>query len=518
LWYMPTPRTTNGRFSERPKGLNGEKSGQQSTAIVRFPSANVCTTKAVLWSNGGDLNNPMGFPGYGSLYTGSYLTYRWILQHPVVRFVRAIRNGPILASSWEYAALRKGTPQAWVDEVKQCFDLLRPRLIRDFYIRGCDFGWQGGEVIWGFANDNSYTIERVKPLLQDVTTILHDKFGNFSGLENGLPPEGEGESPRVYAPYKAFLYTYDSEAGYLYGRSWLENIRATAWKDWLDCAQQLQKLASKISGIVTLIQSPAGEFPTGDPQNPKMSFQQAAIEVIGGLAGGAAGAWYPSLTLTPDSKGNIDIVKYISELAGKSLTKFEVLDFGKQSAAIGPILDRMKHNEENIFAGGLRSSRVGMQGSHGTQAEADVHTDTGTINAEEEDEEFAYACQPLVDALLVANHGPRAKGAVGIRPPSLIDRKAQVLRAILMALLAEPGVRIEASKSLDIDKMFSVIDAPQKKPFDGDAAEKSGQKKQPTAGTNGRGSQPNPEGGRPTNRVKVSSRRRRSGKGKINRV
>jgi hypothetical protein len=39
----------------------------------------------------------------------------------------------------------------------------------------------------------------------------------------------------------------------------------------------------------------------------------------------------------------------------------------------------MKHDEELMFAGGLRPSRTGLEGKHGTKAESGVMTDTGML-------------------------------------------------------------------------------------------------------------------------------------------
>jgi hypothetical protein len=319
----------------------------------------------MLRANGGTYANPMGFPGYDSLYSGSYQTYRWVMQHPIVQLVDAIAVGPILTSEWEYEKSDKRVPDSDVELVRSNLDPIRTQLLQDFFRVGRRYGWAGGEPRWEISQRGSETrLVAVKPLLHDITEILKDRYGNPTGLVNYRVPEDSDKTEvRLPFPYKGFLYTYDSYAGDPYGRSWLENIRATAWKDWLDAAQQLQLLGAKIAGITSVVISPPGEFL--DEQGNRVSYRKNAEIAIGAIADGAAGVWFPSIALAIDEKGNIDAIKLMAELAGKSLTSIETLDFGNNAPAIKGQLERMIHAEELIFAGGLRPSRSGLQGSSG---------------------------------------------------------------------------------------------------------------------------------------------------------
>lgn len=462
--------TTSSQRPANHMGIWSGIEGQGQTGNLDFPGL---FGGGLLYPGGGGFNNPMAFPGYGSLYTGNPLTYRWMLQHPVLRLVRSIDVGIIGASHWEYATEEgDSVPDEWIKLVSRTMDKLRPQLLADFFVRGRDYGWAGGELIWEHdERDGSMRITRVKQLLNDLSFVMHDPNGNFTGIRNMVSLDGMPEVD-VPGPFKAWKYTFDSEAGYHYGRSWLENVRATAWKDWLDAAQDMKKLTGKISGIISVVLSPAGSFPgridptTGKPK--EISYRENAEHAIKALANGAAGVWFPSLGLMPDSKGNLDAMKVLIELAGKSLTNFQVLDFSGQSAAIRPILDRMIHAEENMFAGGLRSPRTGMEGKHGTKAEAEEHTDTGTLNAEMDDREFARQCQPIIDALLVVNAGPKARGRVQIKCPSLVDRKAAVLKAFLLGLLNEPHIARSIATSVGdkFSDVFKVLGIPNQEVFD----------------------------------------------------
>jgi hypothetical protein len=481
---------------------------------------------SMAWGNAGNADNPMGFPNYGYLYTGTYSVYRWMLQHPILRLVRAIAVADILCNRWEYAG-----EDATDDEIKlvqENMDWLRINLVEDYYVRGRDFGWYGGEMIWEIRGATTW-LERVKPLLVDVTEILVDPRGNYSGLLNsvptGTPPVSpptsgstgfypdQGDVPyspsaRLAAPYKSFKYTYDSEAGYNYGRSWLENVRMTAWRDWLDCAQQLQRLGAKITGIQLILTSPAGTFPgpTVNGVTQTMSYKEHCLNIINSLAAGAPGAWLPALNLGIDGKTNrLDTAKIIAELANKSVIGCELLNHGTNTPAIEGLLSRMKHDEELMFAGGLKSPRTGMPSEHGGKADAEAHTDTGTKMASVEDIDFAKACQPMVDAILVLNKGITRRRKVHIVAPTIANNKRMYFKALLLAAMNDPSIAEEMMRVMDVNKELEYAEIQLKK---GETynPDRITQARQDAAGggngggNGGGGLSPNrqPEGGRPT--------------------
>lgn len=500
-----TPRQSNGRFQQLPPST--QNLGLERSAAQRPPGWTQ-NAPGACWGGyegfggrglEGSGFNPIGFTGYGAPYSGSYEQYRWILQHPIVRLVRSIAVGPILSSTWEYGPTDKKVPEDWIELVKNNLDPLRSQLLSDFFVNGRDYGHACGEPIWETTSSqrNGETrLVRVKPLLHDVTKIRSDPHGNFTGVENYVAVEGQDENPIILAaPYKAFLYTYDSYAGYLYGRSWLENIRATAWADWMNAAQQLNKLGMKVSDTFLVVKTPSGTYP--GPNGTRISYRDSAIELIADAASGAPGAWLPSLALNVNESGEIDALKMMAELASKSLTSLEALDFGSHSAAIKGLLERMVHDEELMFAGGLRPSRSGLEGEHGTKSSAEVHTDTGTTNAEIEDSAFAVALQPLVDAILVVNRGEIARGRVRINPPPLVARLLATVKALLLAGMNDPDVAVELMGSMDVNNFCKILGIKQTRPFSQETVVAAKQQAAANPTQNPRPGNVDPQGGRP---------------------
>ncbi len=434
---------------------------------------------------GGTADNPCGFPGYGSLYHGTYSTYRWMLKHPTIRLARAIATAPILASKWVY---ERGTTDELNDEsddadepgeskdkpddidraladVKHNFDRLRHRTV-EACLRGPDFGWAGFEVVWKKNKASGrWTIDRLKPLLQDYCTLLVDKYGNLSGINTAIAVGGDGQPLRV-ADRKAWIYTHDGgDIGGIYGRSRLENIRETVWKDWLDCAQQIQALGGKISGIQGYGIAPAGGYNTVvNGTTVFREFRQDMADALTALAQGKQ----PVLTSPALQSSDPQIM---AKLAGTSLIQFEVIDFGNNGPQIESLLNRMRHDEELMFQGYLVPSRVGQEGEHGTNAESETMTDTAMTGTQLLGDDIADQIQTLVDSLVYVNFGLPA-GSVRIKQAPLVDHRKEALKQVITTLLGDPGFKKGFTKSVDIDKLLESQEYPLRAPFDTEDMEK----------------------------------------------
>jgi hypothetical protein len=435
-----------------------------------------------------------------------------MLKHPVIQLVREICTAIILCSSYDYVKLDTedtSIKDEWVDTVRRNIDRIRLALLSQVFVPARDFGWATCELKWQFS-EGQYELAGIKDLLNESTQVLTDETGAPVGIRNNVPgPDGtDAAYVDIPTPYKGFLYTYDNAGtgGYVYGRSWLENVRDTAWKEWLDCAQQLARLGVKITGMVTIVTSPSGTYagPPGEDGKPtQVSFKSNAEQVIRALSTGAPGVWFPSMSLVADVKGTSNTLEHariLAELASKSLTNVQVLDYGNHGPAINGLIERMKHAEELMFNGGHRSARTGLEAQHGTKEEAGVHTDTGTMSATKEDMWFASAVQSIANALLELNHGQSAIGKILVKPSSLVDRKVQAAKAMLLAFSNEPNLARELAATVDVNQLINLLGLSTLKKFDIDSVmeavkEASAAKQQ--AGPQKRPGTPEPQGGRP---------------------
>jgi len=386
------------------------------------------------YPNGGTRNNPCGFPGYGALYHGTPITYRFMRKHPRIAQVRGQVWNTILSGEWSWE-VKEGTPENQVELIKDMFEAQR-RCVVNNSLYSLDYGVAMFEKVWE-VRDGRYWLKESKPMSIDTTKILIDKdSGDFAGLRYG-PQQSELDVR------KCWKVTYGSEAGEHYGQSRLENIRETAWRDWLDAATELWLLSHKISGILPIITAPAGNFK--DPDGNKHSWKANALETLKRLRDGC-GVYFPSLSI-PDNRSADNVA-----MAKVSLINIDVKDFGNHAPAIAGILERMAANEDLMFAGYLRSSRTGMQSKHGSRADAQEHTDTDTTDCEMIDGLIAEAFnEQVVDDVLVLNFGESARGTVKVTPGKLRDVHREMDMLILKGILDDPDMRPQFLEQVDID-------------------------------------------------------------------
>lgn len=344
--------------------------------------------------------------------------------------------------------------------VERVLDRLRPAFILDV-VRGLDYGWAPFEPIWKL-NNGYYEIDRLKPLLVDHTWAVTDGHGNVTALRCGRTfaeaSTDKGEKDLPVRRHKAFWWTYDGEAGNPYGRSRLENIRETAWKEWLNCGQQSQALGNKLAGRQAYAMAPAGGYDVVvNGTATRRTHAQDAADALTAFAQGKS----PVLT---NIALNADDPEVQAKLAGVALVQFQTIDFGSEAPAIDGLLARQRHAEELMFQGFLRPSRVGLEGQHGNNAETLTLTDTGTMESQGLGDDIAGAVQRLADALCFVNFG-LPPGTVLVKQSPLVDHKRNTAKQVLMSLLFNPQGQAEAFHTLDMDGLIDTLGLPRRANF-----------------------------------------------------
>ncbi|HUB28002.1 MAG TPA: hypothetical protein VL992_21430 [Tepidisphaeraceae bacterium] len=387
--------------------------------------------------------------GFSSPATGTYDTYRRMNAHPTIALARSIVLSPIFRNAWDFK-LRPDAPPAWRDLVQQTLLPLRQQLVRDG-LRALDYGWFGGEIVWE-ERGGRLTIGKVKPLLPDITTILADESGNFAGLEN----RARGTAPITLgsADGKAFLYTYDGEADNLYGRSRLENIRHAAWGPALQVAEKLGQYLKKVAGLVIQLHYPEGT--SRDAVGAERSNDYLAQQILDAVSQGKS-VRLPNLFASVVGDGSDPrLLESAATLAGKSQWVLSAFEAGTSDHAAG-LLNTLQYLDKLMFRGWLRPERVGLEATHGTRADAAIHTDTGLLDSELIDLDFARAVnQQLVNPLLELNFGPAARDAVTIEPNPLADDSTQTYRLVIQSLLSNPKV----ADRIDVDALLADLAVP----------------------------------------------------------
>jgi hypothetical protein len=392
--------------------------------------------------------------GFTAPMAGTYETYRRMSGHPTIALARSIVLSPVYRNAWGWTK-RPDVPQEWADFAQQTITPLRPRLVRDG-LRALDYGWFGGEIVWE-EQGGRLCISRVKPLLPDVTSILTDDGGTFVGLENR--PSGSSVILRA-GEGKAFLYTNDGEADNLYGRSRHENVRHQAWGPSLQVAERLGQYLKKVAGLVIQLHYPEGT--SRDAAGAERSNDFLAQQILDAVAQGRS-VRLPNLFASVVADGSDPrSLESAALLAGKSQWVLSAFEAGAADHAAG-LLATLAYLDKLMFRGWLRPERVGLEATHGTRADAAVHTDTGLLDSELIDLDFAFAVsQQLVNPLLVANFGPAARDAVAIEPNPLADDSTQTNRQVIAALLSNSELGKTVADKIDVNALLADLAVPTK--------------------------------------------------------
>jgi hypothetical protein len=386
-----------------------------------------------------------GVPGFAPPDPGTFAVYRRISAHPTVALAMNIVTAPIVANSWGWSK-RSDAPQGWLDFAKSVLEPMRTSVLTDG-LRALAFGFAAFEKVWQ-TDGRQVVLKKLKPLMPEVTMVLVDRSGNFSGLRNQIP----GQEPRALRGSKAFLYAYDAEFGNFYGRSRHENIREV-WSQSLQTVERMAQYHKKIAGVIAQLHYPEGT--SRDAAGVERSNDIIAQQILEAVSMGKS-VRFPNLF------ASIDVPSTAADLAGKSQWVLSQFDPGGKDYSPG-LLNALAYYDRLLFRGWLRPERVGLESTTGTRADAEQHSETSVLDSELVDRDFAAAFNAgVVDDLLTINFGPSARGVVWIEPSPISDVKTQVAQAVLVAMLRNAHAGPTTAQCVDIPALLQDLDLPSK--------------------------------------------------------
>lgn len=378
---------------------------------------------------GGGLFLP-GRNGLGQPLPGTLKLYRRMSANPTVAIARMVNTVMLQAADWSYKAVGADVPDERIELVKRTFEPIRRRFIADVG-RALDYGFSPFEKVW-VEDQGDIIYAKIKPLLVDSTEILVDKAsGAFSGLK--------AKNVELTAN-KSFLFTYDGEAGNLYGRPLNENIKQaySAWeRDFARYAQYLSMSAQPIPMI---------EYPLGrsqDASGAEQDNQLIAMGILQSLQSGM-GVTMPKQWL-PWAQELLENGANASDLAAWTISWLE-----PKSARGKEFLEALRYWDRLMLRGRLAPERTVTEGEHGTKAEVEAQTDIVILNTQDLLDDIMECVNGfLTDPLLVVNFGPEAKGTVKIEASPIVDNELVYLRKI---------VELAVGGQLGVDLLTTLID------------------------------------------------------------
>jgi len=406
-----------------------ERTGQQ------IPPNSAAGGLAILQNQDGDLPKPS---------PGTYKTYREMRSNPTVALARVMARAPIQSANWSVEADEADKEIA--DFIDEEFTRLWAELLDDM-LYAFDYGFAPFEKVYEVGSDGKIHYRKIKPLLVDKTQILvTEKTGEFAGLK-------QSKGNVVLTPEYCFLYTYDGEAGNLYGRSRHENIRETAWHSWQEQAKRYSKYGKKVAGATPIIEYPEGTGLDANGQEvSNFKLAQAILQNLSAVNGVAM----------PNT-----LAKYVEDLArlggaGKDSMKAWNISFLEAKAAHGKdFVDGLSYWDKLMMRGWLQPERAALEGQHGTKAESETQSQWSYLVGQMLTEEiFRHINQGLVEPLVAINYGPDKARDVKIVLAGIDPLLLLFMRDLVKSLYGNP-VNIDlALEAIDMQQVIERVGLP----------------------------------------------------------
>jgi hypothetical protein len=433
----------------------------QKSLVVAKPKTGPQSAGVRPTPNGGIAYGSGQMSGFPLVPPGNYNTYELMSSNPTLVLVRSIVGAPIRRNTWTWLK-KKETPQQWLNFCHDTCNRLRTQYVRDA-LRSLEYEMAAFEIIWARANGMT-VIDRLKVLADyPRTKILTDDGGNITGLENkGYNRNWNDSTPTVLKPPNFVLYRNDPTVKFFYGQSRYEGCRVD-WSNSTAVSDKLAKYLGKIAGIVLQCHYPDGNgLDASGASRPNFWLAEDLLYNVGEGRSVALPNKFASF-LSGDSNlvTSANLEKALAS-AGKSDWVLSAFDPGGTDYSNG-FLATLAYYDKRMFRGFGRAERTGLEATSGGigQSDAGTHSDTGLLDSELIDDDLAIEfSQQAIDAVLVQNYGPNAKGAVWVEPAPLNDTTVQTATALLTAAMTSPVLVNLVAPLLDWNKMIEDASMP----------------------------------------------------------
>jgi len=431
-------RTSTHAFADKDDTGKGKVPGAMGVETTGTQTASIMQGGMGSFETGGE--------GYGAPPPGTYTMYRQMRCYPTIAIARSIATAPTRLAAWAFEA-SDTAPSDARDFIAEHLESHRSQLLHHL-LYGLDYGFQSFEKVIGTDEQGRWIYKKIKPLVPDGIELRYDQFGTFAGLKQGRA---------TLDTVKCFVYSYDVEGSDLYGRSRMENLRKHIWPAISKLAEREGQYVQKAAGVMPIIRYPDGSAEDASGKTVStFEMAKALSRDLGKLKG----------IVMPRT-----LAKWVERLALKGVTNPDALEawrisfleaaqqHGAEFVQLGDRYDRL------IFRGWLCPERTGMEGTHGTKAEAESHANVSLMVAELFLQEICrYINWYLINPLLVWNYGPKAENTVTLKTEKLIDEQKLLLRSIMSTVLSGNPMLLE--ELLNMDVILEMLDLPSKEQAD----------------------------------------------------
>lgn len=371
-------------------------------------------------------------------------------RDPTIGIVRDLYQAPIFAADWTVTADNPRYEDA-VEMINRTVMPFRDHILAHT-IRGLlDFGWQAFEKVYGFSEEGWVKLIKLKPLLQDITTILVDLRGDIKGVRN-LPTYLSSVNSINNGPWvdltrdECVVISRDVEGTNWYGEP-LSRRAENPYDSWNACERSAQRYDNKIAGAQWVVYYPIGRTMYNGAMTDNFVIAMAILDAI-------------------ESSGKMAIPR-------KALDQVEDLNaIGDDQMAWKIDMISSSSSSESIFVGrqkyqdALKARAYGIperavfEGQFGTKAEAEAHADFAITNIEQAHSNIlAQINSEIVDPLLKLNKGERYATHVKLKAIGLSNDKRAYLRELYTSYFGSEAGQAEM-QAIDWDSTREVLGLP----------------------------------------------------------
>jgi len=392
---------------------------------------------------------------------GDIKTYRLMRQDPTIALARAIANAPIRSAEWTVEG-DDDAPEGSVDLVESMLKKTWRATIRDV-VFSRDYGWQAFEIVY-IADDGEVTIQKLKPLVPEITQVVIDEHGNYIGLVNGKSHasgafsfSGQRDKGVYLPPGKSLWITNEQEGSDFYGESVMQRARK-AWESYNAIRRKEDKYSSSVAGPIPYVIFP--DMESEDENGQKRAAAAMAATLINSLQN-AKGVAIPGIQSA-----------FVETLVDAGIDPFKSnmwqVGFIEHKGNYGKEFLELQHARDvEKLRAWLVPERAATEGQNGTKAEAETHGNIVLTIADLFLDDFLDQYnEGVIDELIRLNYGEKAVGTVRVRVEKRDPKKQELLRTMVQALYGAP-VNLDVFEDIaNVKAIFEMIGLPVRDDID----------------------------------------------------
>lgn len=390
-----------------------------------------------------------GFAASGDLDTTDKQTNSWykkvreMRKHPTIALARQLAVAPLLAADWSVET-KDDAPDGAKEFIEAEFIPQRSHLLRTSLYGCLDFGWQPYEKVLTMRDDGKIGFKKLKPLLQDMTTI---KVVAENGVFDGMQQDGNTGNAVALDVDECLLVNINVEGTNWYGCGAMEAIEPT-YDSWQTADKSNKQYDKKIAGAHWVVHYPPGQTPVGSTVMDNFEIAKtmlARLEASG------------SMVLPRWVEGQLDSL--MGDNGIDTAWKVELLSADASTGA--GFIDRLRYLDANICRAYGLPERAVIEGEFGTKAEAEAHADFAITNMQLRlDGIIEQYNWHGVNHLLRLNYGPKTENSVFIKAAPLTDLALQFLREVYKALIGNEQLATAEVDNIDFDQLRDRLGLP----------------------------------------------------------